>query len=257
MEIFTTKKLGGVLTFPLRDPRWVVKILIAVGLMLAAMIIPLVPTVFYYGYIHRIMDRIINGDGAFHLPEWNDWGDLAGKGIRLMGIALIYNIPVFLLTFAVIIGSMAPIIGFNAFIMGGGDPSEAWWMLLIGSFMSLATIPMMLVTVPLTLCMMVGMGRAVETGRFGGGFDFPTIWSVLKRSFGWYLLLVIVLNAFIYVSNMVLQLLIFTVVLCCLFPFAMMAVSVYTGMVGMAMNASLYRQSRSVAGAQSVQVVVE
>ena len=65
----STQQLQNIFTFPFKDPDWVKKLAIGSLLILSGFIIPILPILFVYGYIMRIMERIIVQDGELYLPE--------------------------------------------------------------------------------------------------------------------------------------------------------------------------------------------
>jgi hypothetical protein len=93
MQMFSTKKLSQLLTFPFKAEDANKKILIGSLLVLAGFIIPIIPFFFVFGYAAKISKRITSGDGKLTLPEWTDWGTLFKDGARLFGIYLVYSLP--------------------------------------------------------------------------------------------------------------------------------------------------------------------
>ena len=84
--------LKRLLRFPFRDPRWQGKFVVGSALALAGSVIPIVPTLFVYGYFVRIMRQVLAGQ-APTLPQWDDWGDLFRDGLRAFAIGLVYFLP--------------------------------------------------------------------------------------------------------------------------------------------------------------------
>jgi len=85
--------LSTCLSFPFKDPHWLMKLTIGALLVLASLVIPLIPLFFVAGYGLRIIQRIILGDGQAKLPEWDDWEWLFKHGFKLSEAGLIYALP--------------------------------------------------------------------------------------------------------------------------------------------------------------------
>ena len=93
----STQQLQNIFTFPFKDPDWFKKLAIGSLLILSGFIVPILPILFVYGYIMRIMERIVVQDGELYLPEWDDWGKYFTDGARLLGAGLIFALPVVVL----------------------------------------------------------------------------------------------------------------------------------------------------------------
>ncbi|MBN2258622.1 MAG: DUF4013 domain-containing protein [Anaerolineaceae bacterium] len=100
-------------SYPLKDPRWVLKLTIGSLLILASMAIPLIPLFFVAGFCLRIMQRVIHGDGQPHLPEWEDWEWLFKQGFRLSEAGLVYAMPGLILFIVGYIMVFFPLLGMS------------------------------------------------------------------------------------------------------------------------------------------------
>ena len=78
--------------FPFKDKIWLNKFLIGTALVLAGFFIPIIPTLFVWGYLVRLMRDIID-TGEARMPEWDRWEDLGLKGIYYLLISFIYVLP--------------------------------------------------------------------------------------------------------------------------------------------------------------------
>ena len=90
--------IGKAFGFVFEDENWIVKILVgagilAVGLLLSWLIIPLVLAFAVLGgYEVEIVRRVIRGD-MDTLPEWDNWGQLIADGLKVIVIGIVYALP--------------------------------------------------------------------------------------------------------------------------------------------------------------------
>lgn len=89
--------IGKAITFVFEDPEWLKKVAIGTGVTLLGLIfsvflIGLIPLLMVLGYTVLLARNVM--DGVEHpLPEWQDWGDLFIRGLKLFLILLIWAIP--------------------------------------------------------------------------------------------------------------------------------------------------------------------
>lgn len=160
------------------DPNWVQKILLGGLFYLAGMLI--IGWFFVLGYAARTARNIIRGDER-PLPEWENVGDFFGEGARLVGVALVYTIPML----ALVAWFIVPAIFMDAM------DSRAAEILGSGIAGCLSCL-----IVPLALAMMLFMPAsllfaAVEQ-RFSAAFEFHRIWAFIRENIGNYLLAIVV-----------------------------------------------------------------
>lgn len=165
-------------TFVFDDPRWLNKILIGGLFVLASMFI--VGWFFVLGYCARLARNVI-ADVPNPLPEWDDLGDFFGEGARLIGVGLVYVVPMIFVVAIFIIPSiaMSSVDNEAAQLLGSGMAGCMWCLL-----------------VPLWLALMVFMPASVLFAaveqRFGAAFEFGRIWPFIKNNIGNYLLAVVI-----------------------------------------------------------------
>ena len=93
--------IGKAFGFVFEDENWIVKILVgagilAVGLLLSWLIIPLILAfAILSGYEVEIVRRVIRGD-LDTLPEWDNWGQLIADGLKVIVIGSVYWLPAIL-----------------------------------------------------------------------------------------------------------------------------------------------------------------
>lgn len=160
------------------DPEWLQKILIGGLFYLAGFLV--VGWFFVLGYVAQVARNVVAGVER-PLPVWQDVGTFFVEGARLIGVVLVYVLPLIVLAF----GIMIP-----AGILSGVDNDAAN---ILGSLMGGA---MACVFMPLTLLVTFFLPAsllftAVEQ-RFGAAFEYRRIWPFIKANIGNYLMAIVV-----------------------------------------------------------------
>jgi hypothetical protein len=167
-------------TFVFEDPRWMQKILLGGLFYLAGFFI--VGWFFILGYMAQLARNVIT-EKQYPLPEWDDLGDFFSEGARLIGVVIIYVIPIIVLVMTFIMPAI-----FVGAVAEGNEVAEA----LSGGMAGCVWCLM----VPLSLFVMIFLPAsllfAVVEQRFGAAFEFARIWPFIKNNIGNYLLAVVV-----------------------------------------------------------------
>jgi hypothetical protein len=96
--------IGKAFGFVFEDKDWIVKLLIAAGILLVGILfswVLLIPAIIaaalLAGYALEITRRVIRGqwDG---LPEWANWGELIVDGLKVLVISFVYALPAILVS---------------------------------------------------------------------------------------------------------------------------------------------------------------
>lgn len=156
------------------DPRWLSKVMIGGVFVLFSSMLIGIP--FLLGYIAKMMRNLIAGDPT-PLPEWADLGELFGEGLRLFGVALIYMVPVSILSILIAIPAA----------ITGASEQEAIRDIGGGVFGCLSCI-LSMAGFAISLLLPAAMLMVVTSRRFGAGFEFGRIWSFIKANIGNYIL---------------------------------------------------------------------
>ncbi len=95
--------IGKAFTFVFEDEDWIVKILIAAGILLAGilflwvLLVPLILAIaLLVGYTVEITRRVIHGNSQV-LPEWDNWSGLIADGLKAIVIVIVYALPAIIL----------------------------------------------------------------------------------------------------------------------------------------------------------------
>lgn len=225
------------LRFPFDDKAWVNKALVGgvlcvVGIIVWPLALPL------GGYCLRIMRHTAKGEPP-SLPEWDDWGQLFLDGLKFILVVLVYMLPVLLLlccAYAAMVGPLAlvPFAEDSPGLFSGG--------MMAGYIFSYPLIGiMMILSLPLAFLAYVAVTRMVAHDSLGSAFQLGEVWQLARKGFGNYLMAFVILFGVTYIVVMVTMGLGYTIVLLCLLPFLIGAISWYTSvMIGALFGAAYY-----------------
>ena len=246
MDTFTSANLKSIFTYPFKDEKWQNKLLIAGGLMLANFTIPLLPLLALYGYMMRIIKQVVEGDGEPTLPEWDDWGDLLLNGLKLMGQSFIFALPLIIL-WIVGYGAMFFPIVLSELAAESGDMGSEGLLTIIslltmgGSYVMFGLV--ILLSGVLGFIQSVIICHVAVTEQFAAAFRFREWWRILRSNLGEFLLAYIFFTGLTIGVSLLYQVLIFTIVLCCIVPFVLSAASGYLMLVLAPLFGGVYRHA--------------
>ena len=145
------------ITFPVKDERWVGKFAVGGLLSLCGMLIPLflIPL---SGYRLRVMRRVLD-EGTLSLPDWDDWGELILSGLKVWLVTIVYGLPLLVLVFG---GYGMMIAGAMLFPIGVGQES-----LLAMAGIGLALMGFVALGVGMILAFPVGFPHPCRAGADG------------------------------------------------------------------------------------------
>jgi hypothetical protein len=229
-----------ILAFPFQDEKWLGKILIA-SLLVLFSFIPLVPVVLLLGYTAEIIQGIVVEGKAPYLPEWDDLSSFFNKGFRLLGIGAIYMIPGTLLISGGYLGIMVPVFLVE---LGGLGEMGAVVVVLIGYMAGFG-----LISIGVMLSMITGVilpiagSHAIAKDDFRAAFKFNEIWEIFKTNWGGFVVAFLLLLGTFIVLYYGAYFLAATIILCCLYPFALCFMSSYLLMIGAGLFGEAYRKA--------------
>jgi len=237
--------LQETLLFPVRDAEARQQFLIACLVMLAAFIIPLLPTIILLGYGVRIMRQIVDERKKPSMPPWqgSDWSEMLLDGLRLYGVQLVLMFPLLL------------IMGCGFIFMIGGSVAMA--TLSDESTRSFAPIGGILFFIGIAFLMLFSLlslpygvilsavGPHVATKRsFAAGFEFNEWWPIFRKGLGQFVIAYIVMMAVSFIFIFIMQVAIITLVLMCIVPFLMIPYTVYFMLMSNTIFAQAYAAAR-------------
>lgn len=138
--------------------------------------IPFLPTIIIFGYLAKLIRGIIVEGKEPFLPEWEDLTQMFNDGLKIMGVSLVYFLPVFLLFIVGYGGFFIPVIFTEAFSLSqGAEITSIFLGYLLG--MGLMGLGMMAgfglgLIAPLSIC------QVVAQGEFRAAFQLRQIWQI-------------------------------------------------------------------------------
>jgi len=228
--------LNQIFTFPFKDADSRKHFLIGSLVSLSAFIIPVLPFLVLYGYAVRIARQVLN-DETPHMVEWDDWGGMLKDGAKLFGIRIIYSIPILILAIPLFV---------SMFIM-------PFFMSDMGNSQADVLIPIFIVIMLGAGCILIPFSLAitliipaaemymVDKDDFSAGFRIREWWAIFRANLSGF----IAAFAIYYLSSMalaiVVQIIGATLILACLLPFLLPAVTLYITLIMYTTIAQAYK----------------
>jgi len=239
-ENLTMDQLKEVFSFPFREDGWQGKLAVAAALLLFGFI-PFIPYIFISGYVALIMQDVVETD-ELSLPEWADLSRIFRHGLRLFGVGFVYSLPVLILFFVGYGSMFLPLLTMEMGIL----PENAGFVSVMGGY----ALGFMLMGIGgvLSFAMAVFLPAAsthtVVEEDFGAAFRFKEWWPIFRANWEGFLISFLLLFGSGMIAYYASQILVFTIILCCLYPLVISALGAYLMIVGSALFARAYREGR-------------
>lgn len=253
-ESFSTTGLKALFSYPVQGKEWGRKMLYLGLFWAAGFFIPVVPWLFAGGYFAAIVRQVASGDGLSELPEWSDWNRLLIDGIRLLGASLIYLIPVsvfFSLAISFYFGTTFAGIGLSE-AGTGRDLFTALIMLTGTMVLFVASAVGMLLSLGLGFIIWPAITHMLVRESFGALFQVKEWWRVLRANLCGYLIAMVILIGLSVTLNILIQVTIFSVILCALLPVLVLIAMPYLSVISAALLAQIYREGAGDAQSASI-----
>jgi hypothetical protein len=235
-----TQHYVHLLTYPFKGENAAGKFALACLVVAAGYLVPVVPWIFFLGYVYQIMGKVVIGDDA-HMPIWSDWGRLFRDGVKLFGLSFIYALPINVIFIG---GFFLYFVSMFAFALAAEASPNSAAPLLIGFipfiFIFAMAIGYLLLLV-FALVFPAAAGNLVAKDRFLAGFDFATMWRVVRANPGGFLIAFLLALGVLAFLMFAAQLVYMTIILCFLLPFLILILFVYFALVSGALFADAYR----------------
>jgi hypothetical protein len=234
-----------ILQFPFHDRDSWTQFLIACAIMLAAFIIPILPTILILGYAVKIMRQIILEKKSPSMPAWqgSDWAEMFMDGLRLYGAQIVLMLPLFLLIGCGVASLLGGTVGISALADRG---SQSWGavaglLLFIGIFF---TIISSLLSLPYSIVLSAAQGHVAAKRSFAAAFEFREWWQIFRAAMGQFLIAYAMMLIASFVLAFAIQIAMITIVLICIVPLLMIPYSVYLMLVSSALYAQAYAKGQ-------------
>jgi hypothetical protein len=240
-----TTQLKPFFRFPFQDSQARSRFIAGSALMLGGFIVPIVPGIFAYGYILRILRSSAEGEPP-SMPAWDDWSSLFSLGLRGAVVNFVFLLPalcVFLLGFGTYFGTFFLVPLSEAAAGNTNDTGAFFALLMLGMAvmffsMALGSILFLLGTVPLP----ASLTHFATNDRLGAAFRVREWWPILAANrLGYFISFVSVIGV-LGIAYFAFFFLYSTLVLLC-FAFLIIApISFYAMLVGAALFGDAYRE---------------
>jgi len=164
--------IGKSFTFVFEDEEWISKVLFGGLFSLLSFILIGIP--FMLGYGLEVIRRAKTDDPQ-PLPDWSDLGGYFSSGIQAVVVAIVYALPIILLSCVGFVlgaaaGSSSNAVGFLVFLL---NCLIFLWSLVMAVFLPAAWI------------------KLAETGEVMSAFRFGEIWSFIRENLGNYFIAIV------------------------------------------------------------------
>jgi hypothetical protein len=243
-----TAQLRPYFGFPFQDRESRNRFIAGSALTIASIIIPIIPALFVYGYVLRIMRATADGEPPA-MPAWEDWSSLLSVGVRGAIVNFVFLLPgmaVFFLGLAVYFGILilAPIVQGTPASSANPDAFFGFFMIGMGALflcMTVGSILFLLGAIPLP----AALAHFAAQDRLGAGFSVREWWPILKANkLGFFISFVCTIGIF-GIGYYAFLILYSTLVLLCVAIFILAPVGFYTSLVGASLFGDAYREGRS------------
>lgn len=241
-------QLESLLAFPLRDEQRAGKFAVGTGLLLASFLLPVLPALFVYGYLLRVMRNAVE-DGELELPAWGDWGGLFKDGLKALVVGGSYLLPgvVLILCGSIVycVAAIAIPIGVEANPAAAGDDVLGLLvfaaMLLFFLSIAIGSLLALLGAIPLP----VAAANMVAELRLGAAYRLRHLGRLLAANpVGWFGAWV-VLFGLLAITYALMTIGYYTLVLSCVLPVLLMPFWLYALLVAAGQFGLAYRESRA------------
>jgi hypothetical protein len=172
--------IGKAFTFATEDPKWITKILIGGGLILAG-VITLIGWIFtgpvVLGYLVQLTRNVIAGNPQ-PLPEWDNWGERWVDGFKSWVVSIVYALPI-IVVYAVF---QLPALVLNATSQNGATAAGTG-LSLIGSCLNF------FLGIAVAMIMPIAIARYASTSDIGSGLQFGAVFATLRQNIGMYVII--------------------------------------------------------------------
>jgi Protein of unknown function (DUF4013) len=215
--------LGKALRFFFEDPDWVKKGL--VGGLCCLLGLVFVGSFFTAGYLLRIIQRVVRSEER-PLPEWDDLGGLFEDGARVVGVYLVYVLPLVMIP-VFLVGASIVLFGGTAGLAERSSEAAEAMGALFGLAVFGAYALFMVAMLALSFYLPSALVRLALHGRFGAGLEWRENLAFIRRNLGPYALAMV----FYLLASFIAQ---FGVLLCCVgvFPVTFWSLAVLAWSLG-------------------------
>jgi hypothetical protein len=161
--------------YPFSDEDWIKKL--GIGSVFALLSLVLIGIPFILGYMADTIRNVIRGE-ANPLPDWSNLGEMFVAGLALTVVAILYLLPVILLSC---------LMGLVSLAAGNGDGDA-----LLGTAISCITCLSSIWGLLVAAVFPAALIRYAESREFSSAFRFGEIFSLISSNVGNYVVAVLI-----------------------------------------------------------------
>jgi len=241
--------LNHLLTFPLKDAEARKQFLIGTLVYLLAFVIPILPILVITGYMVRIVRQVLR-DEKPNMEPWENWQEMFLDGAKLFVVRLVYTLPFFILFFPIMIGMFA----FPFLLESGNENLEQ--IAVLFPLLSMAVFAMLMpISLAVGLLIPVAEIHSVAKNEISAGFHIRAWWAIFRKNWGGFLLAFVISYAISFALILITQFAMMTIVLICVLPLIMPAISMYMMVIMFAAFALAYKSGVEQLSKESVVVL--
>jgi hypothetical protein len=227
-----------ILTFPFKETEARKNFLIGTLVYFASFIVPIVPLIFIMGYIARVTRQVFNGE-APRLPAWDNWESMFKDGLYLIGVRIVYTLPLIVILLPLFLGMM-----FLPLWLNSNPGSNNSLVLLPFLFFGIAMIFIFPLSLALGLIVPTAELHTIAHNDFAAGFRIREWWPIFRANWGGFAIAFLVSTVASFVLTFIVQIAMVTIVLICLLPFILTAITFYITLVMYTAFAQAYKDGK-------------
>ena len=230
--------LKELLYFPFKDADSRKYFLIGALISISAFIVPILPYFLLTGYAVQIARQVFKGE-SLRMVAWEDWGGMFKDGAMVFGVRIIYSLPVMILILPMMIVSFA-----LPFVASESSNPDAFLAIFIG-------------VIALTLCLVIPVSIAtalfipaaemhvIEKNEFSAGFRIREWWAIFRANMGGFIAAFAIYYLISMALAIIIQILGATLILACLIPILLPAITFYIVLIMYISIGQAYREGKA------------
>lgn len=172
---------GQAFTYPQQDAEWLKKW----GIAALLSFVPVLGAIMVAGYALEITRRVIT-ENPQTLPAWDDFGEIAKKGMYAVIIGIVYNLPVFVLGLCASIPN-----AMSTMSLDGSDSGQA----MAGMFMFVSvccSCLIFLLSIITGIIVPAALGKVAATNDLAAGFRISEVVGLVRAQPAVYLIVMLI-----------------------------------------------------------------
>lgn len=230
--------LKELLYFPFKDADSRKYFLIGALISISAFIVPILPYFLLTGYAVQIARQVFKGE-SLRMVAWEDWGGMFKDGAMVFGVRIIYSLPIMILILPMMIVSFV-----IPFIASESNSPDALLAIFIG-------------VIALTLCLVIPVSIAsalfipaaemhvIEKNEFAAGFRIREWWAIFRANMGGFIAAFAIYYLISMALAIIIQILGATLILACLIPILLPAITFYIVLIMYISIGQAYREGKA------------